>query len=142
MGLRLAHDHGTIIQACTKYRELVQSNAVKRPDWWDFCAWCGESSRELSAIIKGKGCGEDEPDEGERAKNVQLQYELERFADYIRAQYNTSPAWSGASAGKAIFLQKQDFDGAPLRERQEQTTSGDIKVTLVGDFGDIKDPFG
>lgn len=143
-----------IIEACIKYRELCEAGTIKRADFWHFCAWIGETDAAISLIIEhgGKAVpdGAASADNGrsvardvaEAAKYGEAAEELRRLCTYIRGQYSTSPGWSGASSNKALFNQRQNFDGRALVDKQERTTSGEISVKLVGNFGGVDDPFG
>ena len=151
-----------LVQACKEYKQLCEAGQIKRPD---FCGWIGETDTAISAIIKfggkgGKTTGGSNPDEGiaaeaakskgnstltleqEAAKYGEAAEELRRLATYIRGQYSTAPGWSGNCSGKALFNQKQNFDGCALVEKVEQASSGEISVKLVGDFGGVENPFG
>lgn len=154
-----------IIEACIKYRELCEAGTIKRADFWHFCAWIGETDAAISLIIEhggkavpdgaasadnGRSVARDISDNGrsseqdvaEAAKYGEAAEELRRLCTYIRGQYSTSPGWSGASSNKALFNQRQNFDGRALVDKQERTTSGEISVKLVGNFGGVDDPFG
>lgn len=143
-----------IIEACIKYRELCEAGTIKRADFWHFCAWIGETDAAISLIIEhgGKAVPDgaasadngrsSERDVDEAAKYGEAAEELRRLCTYIRGQYSTSPGWSGASSNKALFNQRQNFDGRALVDKQERTTSGEISVKLVGNFGGVDDPFG
>ena len=154
-----------LIQACRDYKQLCETGQIKRPDFWHFCGWIGETDTAISAIIKfggkgGKAKSGGNSDEGivteaakskgnsaltmeqEAAKYGEAAEELRRLATYIRGQYSTAPGWSGNCSGKALFNQKQNFDGCALVEKVEQASSGEISVKLVGDFGGVENPFG
>lgn len=142
-----------IIEACRKYRELCEDGTIKRADFWHFCAWCGETDAAISLIIEwgGKsvpdGAAADSAsgraaDIAEAVKYGGAAEELRRLCTYIRGQYSTSPGWSGASSNKALFNQRQNFDGRALVDKQEHKTSGEISVKLVGNFGGVDNPFG
>lgn len=154
-----------LVQACKEYKQLCEAGQIKRPDFWHFCGWIGETDTAISAIIKfggkgGKTTGGSNSDEGiaaetakskgnsgltleqEAAKYGEAAEELRRLATYIRGQYSTAPGWSGNCSGKALFNQKQNFDGCALVEKVEQASSGEISVKLVGDFGGVENPFG
>ena len=154
-----------LVQACKDYKQLCETGQIKRPDFWHFCGWIGETDTAISAIIKfggkgGKTTGGSNSDERiaeetakskgnsaltleqEAAKYGEAAEELRRLATYIRGQYSTAPGWSGNCSGKALFNQKQNFDGCALVEKVEQASSGEISVKLVGDFGGVENPFG
>lgn len=148
-----------LVQACKDYKQLCDTEQIRRPDFWHFCGWIGETDAAISAIIKYGGKGGNAGDgvaadaakgkgnsaltlEQEAAKYGEAAEELRRLATYIRGQYSTAPGWSGNCSGKALFLQKQDFDGHPLADKIEQASSGEISVKLVGDFGGVENPFG
>ncbi len=154
-----------LVQACKDYKQLCEAGQIKRPDFWHFCGWIGETDAAISAIIKyggkgGKTTGDSNADSGivteaakgkgclamtleqEAAKYGEAAEELRRLATYIRGQYSTAPGWSGNCSGKALFNQKQNFDGCALVEKVEQASSGEISVKLVGDFGGVENPFG
>lgn len=154
-----------LIQACKDYKQLCETGQIKRPDFWHFCGWIGETDTAISAIIKfggkgGKAANDGNADSGivagaakgkgnsvltleqEAAKYGEAAEELRRLATYIRGQYSTAPGWSGNCSGKALFNQKQNFDGCALVEKVEQSSSGEISVKLVGDFGGVDNPFG
>ena len=154
-----------LVQACKDYKQLCEKGQIKRPDFWHFCGWIGETDTAISAIIKfggkgGKTTGGSNADSGlvaeaakgkgclamtleqEAAKYGEAAEELRRLATYIRGQYSTAPGWSGNCSGKALFNQKQNFDGCALVEKVEQASSGEISVKLVGDFGGVENPFG
>lgn len=154
-----------LVQACKDYKQLCETGQIKRPDFWHFCGWIGETDTAISAIIKfggkgGKTTGGSNSDEGiaaetakskgnsgltleqEAAKYGEAAEELRRLATYIRGQYSTAPGWSGNCSGKALFNQKQNFDGCALVDKVEQASSGEISVKLVGDFGGVENPFG
>lgn len=154
-----------LVQACKDYKQLCEKGQIKRPDFWHFCGWIGETDTAISAIIKfggkgGKTTGGSNSDERiaeetakskgnsaltleqEAAKYGEAAEELRRLATYIRGQYSTAPGWSGNCSGKALFNQKQNFDGCALVEKVEQASSGEISVKLVGDFGGVENPFG
>ena len=154
-----------LVQACKDYKQLCEAGKIKRPDFWHFCGWIGETDSAISAIIKfggkgGKAKSDGNSDEGiaaetakskgnsgltleqEAAKYGEAAEELRRLATYIRGQYSTAPGWSGNCSGKALFNQKQNFDGCALVEKVEQASSGEISVKLVGDFGGVENPFG
>lgn len=154
-----------LVQACKKYKQLCEAGQIKRPDFWHFCGWIGETDTAISAIIKFGGKGKSSKDDGsadagivaeaakskgnsgltleqEAAKYGEAAEELRRLATYIRGQYSTAPGWSGNCSGKALFNQKQNFDGCALVEKVEQASSGEISVKLVGDFGGVENPFG
>ena len=154
-----------LVQACKDYKRLCEEGQIKRPDFWHFCGWIGETDTAISAIIKYGGKGKAPTDGGaadagivaEAAKSkgnsgltldqVAAKYgeaaeELRRLATYIRGQYSTAPGWSGNCSGKALFNQKQNFDGCALVDKVEQASSGEISVKLVGDFGGVENPFG
>lgn len=140
-----------ICKACKEYRELCENGTVKRADFWHFCAWINETDYAISLIIEwgGKPVPEDvgenadsyTRDVREAAKYGEAAEELRRLATFIRGQYSTAPGWAGASSNKALFNQKQNFDGRALVDKQERSTSGEISVKLVGDFGGVADPF-
>lgn len=154
-----------LIQACKGYKQLCEEGKIKRPDFWHFCGWIGETDTAISAIIKYGGKGKAPTDGGaadagivaevaksngnsgltlaqEAAKYGEAAEELRRLATYIRGQYSTAPGWSGNCSGKALFNQKQNFDGCALVDKVEQASSGEISVKLVGDFGGVENPFG
>ena len=184
-----------LIQACKDYKQLCEAGQIKRPDFWHFCGWIGETDTAISAIIKFGGKGKSSKDDGsadagiaaeaakskgnsaltlekkaakrkdcpaltleqeaakrkaaltltleqEAAKYGEAAEELRRLATYIRGQYSTAPGWSGNCSGKALFNQKQNFDGCALVDKVEQASSGEISVKLVGDFGGVDNPFG
>lgn len=154
-----------LIQACKDYKQLCEKGQIKRPDWWHFCGWIGETAEAMSAILKYGGKGKPSKDDGsadagiaaeaakgkgnsgmtleqEAAKYGEAAEELRRLATYIRGQYSTAPGWSGNCSGKALFNQKQNFDGCALVDKVEQASSGEISVKLVGDFGGVDNPFG
>ena len=154
-----------LIQACKDYKQFCETGQIKRPDFWHFCGWIGETDTAISAIIKFGGKGKSSKDDGsadagivaeaakgkgnsaltleqEAAKYGEAAEELRRLATYIRGQYSTAPGWSGNCSGKALFNQKQNFDGCALVEKVEQASSGEISVKLVGDFGGVENPFG
>ena len=139
-----------LIQACKDYKQLCEKGQIKRPDFWHFCGWIGETDTAISAIIKFGGKGGKAKSDGnsgmtleqEAAKYGEVAEELRRLATYIRGQYSTAPGWSGNCSGKALFNQKQNFDGCALVEKVEQASSGEISVKLVGDFGGVENPFG
>lgn len=150
-----------IIEACGKYRELCEAGTIKRADYWHFCAWIGETDYAISLIIEWGGkpvpdgaaadiAGAEAVEAGrssardvvEAAKYGEAAEELRRLCTYIRGQYSTSPGWSGASSNKALFNQRQNFDGRALVDKQEHKASGEISVKLVGNFGGVDDPFG
>lgn len=147
-----------LIEACNKYRELCENGTIKRADFWHFCAWCGETDYAISLIIEwggkpvpdgaaadsasGRAADVAARDIAEAAKYGEAAEELRRLCTYIRGQYSTSPGWSGASSNKALFNQRQNFDGRALVDKQEHKTSGEISVKLVGNFGGVDDPFG
>lgn len=154
-----------LVQACKGYKQLCEEGKIKRPDFWHFCGWIGETDTAISAIIKFGGKGKTSKDDGsadagiaaetakskgnsgltleqEAAKYGEAAEELRRLATYIRGQYSTAPGWSGNCSGKALFNQKQNFDGCALVEKVEQASSGEISVKLVGDFGGVENPFG
>ena len=169
-----------LVQACKDYKQLCETGQIKRPDFWHFCGWIGETDSAISAIIKYGGKGNAAKDGGftdagigaeaakskgnsgltlekeaakrkdcpaltleqEAAKYGEAAEELRRLATYIRGQYSTAPGWSGNCSGKALFNQKQNFDGCALVEKVEQASSGEISVKLVGDFGGVENPFG
>lgn len=154
-----------LVQACKEYKQLCEAGQIKRPDFWHFCGWIGETDTAISAIIKYGGKGKAPRDDGsadagiaaeaakskgnsgltleqEAAKYGEAAEELRRLATYIRGQYSTAPGWSGNCSGKALFNQKQNFDGCALVEKVEQASSGEISVKLVGDFGGVENPFG
>lgn len=154
-----------LVQACKDYKQLCETGQIKRPDFWHFCGWIGETDAAISAIIKYGGKGNAAKDGGsadagigaeaakskgnsgltleqEAAKYGEAAEELRRLATYIRGQYSTAPGWSGNCSGKALFNQKQNFDGCALVEKVEQASSGEISVKLVGDFGGVENPFG
>lgn len=154
-----------LVQACKDYKQLCETGQIKRPDFWHFCGWIGETDTAISAIIKfggkgGKTTGGSNSDERiaeetakskgnsaltleqEAAKYGEAAEELRRLATYIRGQYSTAPGWSGNCSGKALFNQKQNFDGCALVDKVEQASSGEISVKLVGDFGGVENPFG
>ena len=207
-----------LIQACKDYKQLCETGQIKRPDFWHFCGWIGETDTAISAIIKFGGKGKSSKDDGsadagiaaeaakskgnsaltleqeaakhgkaaltleqeaakltleqeaakrkvcpaltleqeaakrkaaltltleqEAAKYGEAAEELRRLATYIRGQYSTAPGWSGNCSGKALFNQKQNFDGCALVDKVEQASSGEISVKLVGDFGGVENPFG
>lgn len=144
--LRISEDR--LIEACQRYKELTDSGTIKRADWWHFAAWVGECAEDLTLIVKYGGRtvadADGDGDAGraaEASKYGRAAEELRRLATYIRGQYSTAPAWGGASSSKALFNQKQDFDGCALVDKTERQTSGDITVKLVGDFGGVADPF-
>lgn len=151
-----------IVKAAAAYRQGCldgKSQTFLRPDFWAFCGWIDESADDIQALVKGqsvtwaadptKADGFDELPE-EQQKQVQEEWrchtaaavdKLRKLCTFIRGEYNVGSAWSGVLSPKAIFLQKQDFDGAALRERQQVEQSGDITIKLVGDFGGVADPF-
>lgn len=154
-----------LVQACKDYKQLCETGQIKRPDFWHFCGWIGETDTAISAIIKYGGKGKAPTDGGaadagivaeaakskgnsgltleqEAAKYGEAAEELRRLATYIRGQYSTAPGWSGNCSGKALFNQKQNFDGCALVDKVEQASSGEISVKLVGDFGGVENPFG
>lgn len=154
-----------LVQACKDYKQLCETGQIKRPDFWHFCGWIGETDTAISAIIKFGGKGKSSKDDGsadagivaeaakskgnsgltleqEAAKYGEAAEELRRLATYIRGQYSTAPGWSGNCSGKALFNQKQNFDGCALVDKVEQASSGEISVKLVGDFGGVENPFG
>ena len=154
-----------LVQACKDYKQLCEAGQIKRPDFWHFCGWIGETDSAISAIIKYGGKGKAPTDGGaadagivaeaakskgnsgltleqEAAKYGEAAEELRRLATYIRGQYSTAPGWSGNCSGKALFNQKQNFDGCALVDKVEQASSGEISVKLVGDFGGVENPFG
>ena len=154
-----------LVQACKDYKRLCEEGQIKRPDFWHFCGWIGETDTAISAIIKYGGKGKAPTDGGvadagivaeaakskgnsgltldqEAAKYGEAAEELRRLATYIRGQYSTAPGWSGNCSGKALFNQKQNFDGCALVDKVEQASSGEISVKLVGDFGGVENPFG
>lgn len=139
-----------LVQACKDYKQLCEKGQIKRPDFWHFCGWIGETDTAISAIIKYGGKGNPSKDDGsadagiaaEAAKYGEVAEELRRLATYIRGQYSTAPGWSGNCSGKALFNQKQNFDGCALVEKVEQASTGEISVKLVGDFGGVENPFG
>ena len=139
-----------LVQACKDYKQLCESGQIKRPDFWHFCGWIGETDTAISAIIKYGGRGGKAENNGnadaglvtEAAKYGEAAEELRRLATYIRGQYSTAPGWSGNCSGKALFCQKQNFDGCALVDKVEQASSGEISVKLVGDFGGVENPFG
>ena len=154
-----------LVEACKDYKQLCEKGQIKRPDFWHFCGWIGETDTAISAIIKfggkgGKTTGGSNADSGlvaeaakgkgclamtleqEAAKYGEAAEELRRLATYIRGQYSTAPGWSGNCSGKALFNQKQNFDGCALVEKVEQASSGESSVKLVGDFGGVENPFG
>lgn len=139
-----------LVQACKEYKQLCEAGQIKRPDFWHFCGWIGETDTAISAIIKYGGKGKVPTDGGaadagivaEAAKYGEAAEELRRLATYIRGQYSTAPGWSGNCSGKALFNQKQNFDGCALVDKVEQASSGEISVKLVGDFGGVENPFG
>lgn len=154
-----------LVQACKDYKRLCEEGQIKRPDFWHFCGWIGETDTAISAIIKYGGKGKAPTDGGaadagivaeaakskgnsgltleqEAAKHGEAAEELRRLATYIRGQYSTAPGWSGNCSGKALFNQKQNFDGCALVDKVEQASSGEISVKLVGDFGGVENPFG
>ena len=154
-----------LIQACKDYKQLCETGQIKRPDFWHFCGWIGETDTAISAIIKFGGKGKSSKDDGsadagiaaeaakgkgnsgmtleqEAAKYGEAAEELRRLATYIRGQYSTAPGWCGNCSGKALFNQKQNFDGCALVDKVEQASSGEISVKLVGDFGGVENPFG
>ena len=169
-----------LVQACKDYKQLCEAGQIKRPDFWHFCGWIGETDTAISAIIKYGGKGKAPTDGGvadagivaeaakskgnsgltldqeaakrkgcpamtleqEAAKYGEAAEELRRLATYIRGQYSTAPGWSGNCSGKALFNQKQNFDGCALVDKVEQASSGEISVKLVGDFGGVENPFG
>jgi hypothetical protein len=154
-----------LVQACKDYKQFCEAGQIKRPDFWHFCGWIGETDTAISAIIKYGGKGKAPTDgraadagivaeaekskgnsgltlEQEAAKYGEAAEELRRLATYIRGQYSTAPGWSGNCSGKALFNQKQNFDGCALVEKVEQASSGEISVKLVGDFGGVENPFG
>lgn len=154
-----------LVQACKEYKQLCEAGQIKRPDFWHFCGWIGETDTAISAIIKYGGKGKAPTDGGaadagivaeaakskgnsgltleqEAAKYGEAAEELRRLATYIRGQYSTAPGWSGNCSGKALFNQKQNFDGCALVDKVEQASSGEISVKLVGDFGGVENPFG
>ena len=139
-----------LIQACKDYKQFCETGQIKRPDFWHFCGWIGETDTAISAIIKFGGKGGKVKSDGnsaltleqEAAKYGEAAEELRRLATYIRGQYSTAPGWSGNCSGKALFNQKQNFDGCALVEKVEQASSGEISVKLVGDFGGVENPFG
>ena len=154
-----------IKKACKDYKQLCEAGKIKRPDWWHFCGWIGETAEAMSAILKYGGKGNPSKDDGsadagiaaeaaknkgnsvltleqEAAKYGEAAEELRRLATYIRGQYSTAPGWSGNCSGKALFNQKQNFDGCALVDKVEQASSGEISVKLVGDFGGVENPFG
>lgn len=140
--IRLAEQQ--IIKACVEYRRLCEAGEIKRADWWHFSAWCCEAADALSLIVKhgGRAVSDDAPDEvREAAKYAEAADELRRLSTYIRGQYTTAPAWGGASASKAMFLLRQDWDGAALTDRPDSGGGAQITVKLVGDFGGTADPF-
>lgn len=154
-----------LCKACKEYKQLCEAGQIKRPDFWHFCGWIGETDTAISAIIKFGGRGGKVKSEGssdagimaeaakskgnsgltleqEAAKYEEAAEELRRLATYIRGQYSTAPGWSGNCSGKALFCQKQNFDGRALVDKVEQASSGEISVKLVGDFGGVENPFG
>lgn len=139
-----------LIKACKDYKQLCETGQIKRPDFWHFCGWIGETDAAISAIIKYGGKGKTQKAEeanavgpvAEAAKYGEAAEELRRLATYIRGQYSTAPGWSGNCSGKALFNQKQNFDGCALVDKVEQASSGEISVKLVGDFGGVENPFG
>lgn len=154
-----------LVKACKDYKQLCEAGQIKRPDFWHFCGWIGETDTAISAIIKYGGKGKAPTDGGaadagiaaeaakskgnsgltleqEAAKYGEAAEELRRLATYIRGQYSTAPGWSGNCSGKALFNQKQNFDGCALVDKVEQASSGEISVKLVGDFGGVENPFG
>lgn len=139
-----------LCKACKEYKQLCEAGQIKRPDFWHFCGWIGETDTAISAIIKyggrgGKAANDGNSDAGliaEAAKYGEAAEELRRLATYIRGQYSTAPGWSGNCSGKALFCQKQNFDGHALVDKVEQASSGEISVKLVGDFGGVENPFG
>lgn len=139
-----------LCKACKEYKQLCEAGQIKRPDFWHFCGWIGETDTAISAIIKYGGRGGEVKSEGnsdaglmaEAAKYEEAAEELRRLATYIRGQYSTAPGWSGNCSGKALFCQKQNFDGHALVDKVEQASSGEISVKLVGDFGGVENPFG
>lgn len=139
-----------LVQACKGYKQLCEAGQIKRPDFWHFCGWIGETDAAISAIIKYGGKGKTSKDDGsadagivaEAAKYGEAAEELRRLATYIRGQYSTAPGWSGNCSGKALFNQRQDFDGCALSDKTESKTTGEISVKLVGNFGGVKNPFG
>ena len=36
-----------LVQACKDYKQLCEKGQVKRPDFWHFCGWIGETSTEI-----------------------------------------------------------------------------------------------
>lgn len=139
-----------LVKACSEYVRLVEADTIKRADFWGFCAWIGEDSERIKLIIRygGRAAPDGDPaDESaamarEAAKYAAAGEALRRLSTYIRSQYNISPAWSGASTAKALFLQRQDWgDGGALTDKASDKITGDITIKLVGDFGGVGAPF-
>lgn len=139
-----------LVKACAEYVRLVEADTIKRADFWGFCAWVGEDAEDIKLIIRygGRAVPDGDPaDEHikrvrEAAKYKDAGEALRRLSTYIRSQYNISPAWSGASTAKALFLQRQDWgDGGALTDKASDKITGDITIKLVGDFGAVPSPF-
>lgn len=144
----------SIMKDCQRYTALCESGQIKRPDFWHFCGWLGEVADDVSKFIKSDGavgCGFDPAADAEQrnetlkkqdsSKNRAAADALRRLCTFIRGQYSTSPAWSGAQTNKAVFNQRQDFDGAALVDKKDVNASGDVQLRILGGFGDIADAF-
>ena len=114
-----------LVNACQQYIALCDADKIKRPDFWHFCGWVGEVADDVTKFIRSDGatgCGYDPAADAvqcravkqDPAKNRRAADALRRLCTFIRGQYSTAPAWSGAQTNKAVFNQRQDFDGAAL----------------------------
>ena len=142
-----------IVNACKQYIDLCSSGQIKRPDFWHFCGWCGQIADDVTRFIRSDGatgCGYDPAADMDRQQIAQMQDAaknrvaadaLRRLCTFIRGQYSTSPAWSGAQTNKAVFNQRQDFDGAALVDKKDVNASGDVQLRILGGFGGIADAF-
>lgn len=143
-----------IMNACKQYKDLCESGQIKRPDFWHLCGCLGEVADDVSKFIKSDGaigCGFDPAADAEQRKETMKKQDfsknraaadaLRRLCTFIRGQYSTAPAWSGAQTNKAVFNQRQDFDGAALVDKKDVNASGDVQLRILGGFGDIADAF-
>lgn len=107
------------------------------------------SDSNANAADSGANATSSNTDSGANAKNMiaeaakygRAAEELRRLCTYIRGQYSVAPGWSGASTSKALFNQRQDFDGCALSDKVEAKTTGEISVKLIGNFGGVDNPF-
>lgn len=113
-----------------EYKQQVESEAIPRASWANFCAFLGYTEAEVAEVVQ----------RGMEVKGAYYEraVALKRMMTWVRGQLSSGKGWNGQNQSRAIFLMKQDHGDGMRYSDVDDKASGPIKVEVSFGGGDSR----